>query len=170
MIQRRLTISLILFLATTLVGYNALAAQSTDWILPNKKVTPGAVNPNVKQSNIQSTICVSGWTATIRPPASYTTALKKKQLANEYNYLIITYGTELSSYEEDHLISLELGGDPKDPKNLFPQPWDGNNAHKKDILENKLKKMVCSGIIKLSVAQKAIASNWVKAYQKYTNS
>jgi hypothetical protein len=24
-------------------------------------------------------------------------------------------------YEEDHLISLELGGAPRDPKNLWPQ-------------------------------------------------
>jgi len=27
-------------------------------------------------------------------------------------------------YEEDHLISLENGGDPKDPKNLWPEPYN----------------------------------------------
>jgi hypothetical protein len=26
-------------------------------------------------------------------------------------------------YEEDHFISLELGGHPRDPKNLWPEMW-----------------------------------------------
>ena len=36
--------------------------------------------PEVKQSTIKKTICKSGWTATIRPPVSYTNALKIKQM------------------------------------------------------------------------------------------
>ena len=152
---------------TTMVGYNALAAQSNDWVLPNAKTTPGVVNSNVTQSNIKSTICVSGWTATIRPKVSYTNNLKKLQLGTTYKTLTLTYGTDMSKYEEDHLISLELGGNPNDPKNLWPEPWDGNNAHMKDVIETKLKKMVCAGQITLSDAQKAIFTNWVKAYNKY---
>ncbi|MGW4994883.1 hypothetical protein ACWEQ3_46110 [Streptomyces mirabilis] len=38
--------------------------------LPDSSCTPGSYNPNVTQSNIHSTICVSGWTATVRPPTS----------------------------------------------------------------------------------------------------
>jgi hypothetical protein len=72
----------------------------------------------------------------------------------------------MSAYEEDHLISLQLGGDPKDPKNLFPQPYAGNNARKKDVVETALKRLVCSGNIKLKDAQKAIL-NWPVAYKKY---
>jgi hypothetical protein len=30
--------------------------------------TPGAFDPDVTQSTIDQTICVSGWTATVRPP------------------------------------------------------------------------------------------------------
>src|SRR5216683_2609243 len=31
-------------------------------------------------------------------------------------------------YEEDHLVSLELGGHPRDPRNLWPERW-GTPAH-----------------------------------------
>jgi hypothetical protein len=37
-------------------------------------------------------------------------------------------------YEDDHLISLELGGAPYSKKNLWPRPW--SQAHKKDPREN----------------------------------
>ena len=73
-----------------------------------------------------------------------------------------------SCYEEDHLISPEIGGNPRDPDNLWPQPWFGTwNAMVKDKLENKLHRMVCSGDITLAEAQQAIAKDWIAAYQKY---
>ena len=50
-------------------------------VLPNRARTPGAVNPSVSQANIGQTICVSGWTATIRPPPAFPTRLKREQLA-----------------------------------------------------------------------------------------
>ncbi|MFG2935874.1 hypothetical protein [Streptomyces sp. NPDC048282] len=66
--------------------------------LPDPSCQPGDFNPDVTQSTIDSTICVSGWTATVRPSSSYTTALKKKQIV-EYGYT----DTSTSDYEEDHL-------------------------------------------------------------------
>ena len=133
--------------------------------MPNPVKTPGAVNPNVTQANIQSTICVTGFTSTIRPPSSYTTALKVKQLAAGY---AVNGDLNTGDYEEDHLISLELGGHPTDPKNLWPEPYnDVLGARIKDKIENKLHDLVCSGAITLKVAQKAIATNWEAAYQKY---
>jgi hypothetical protein len=68
--------------------------------------SPGVLNPDVTQANVNSTICVQGWTRTIRPPTSYTNALKRKQM-REYGV-----GGSPSDYQEDHLISLELGGHP----------------------------------------------------------
>ena len=68
---------------------------------PDPVLTPGATNPAVTQATIGTTICLPGWTATIRPPASYTTRLKTQQ--------IVAYGyadTRTADYEEDHLISL----------------------------------------------------------------
>ena len=38
-------------------------------IIPDPRFTPGAINPDVTQENIDSTICVPGFTKTIRPPA-----------------------------------------------------------------------------------------------------
>jgi len=65
--------------------------------------TPGVLNPDVTQASIRSTICTHGWTATIRPPVDYTNALKRTQMR--------AYGETgpASAYQEDHLISLELG-------------------------------------------------------------
>jgi len=111
----------------------------------------GAINPDVTQNNIHQTICVKGYTKTIRPPSTYTTKLKIKQL-----HAMGLKGSA-SDYEEDHLIPLELGGHPTDPANLWPEPWD--DAKKKDKLENKLHKKVCKGEMTLLEAQDFF-SNW----------
>ena len=132
--------------------------------LPNPQLTPGVINPAVTQDNIHQTICVSGWTKTIRPPASYTNKLKLEQMAA----MGLTGSPHL--YEEDHLISLELGGSPTDPKNLWPQAWGDMNswgAHKKDVIETHLKTLVCNGTITLAEAQHDIATDWIAAYNKY---
>jgi hypothetical protein len=72
-------------------------------------VTGAVVRRTLTQSSIDDTICVSGWTATVRPPTSYTNALKAQQIG-ESGYS----DTDPSDYEEDHLIPLELGGAPRD--------------------------------------------------------
>lgn len=77
---------------------------------------------------------------------------------------------ETGDYEEDHLISLQLGGHPRDPKNLWPQPYNQRcGARIKDVVETRLKRMVCDGKITLAKAQEAIAKNWVLAYKNYVN-
>jgi hypothetical protein len=86
--------------------------------LPDPVCTPGAADPRVTQDNLQTTICVSGYTTRVRPSTSYTNALKRTQIT-EYGYT----DTNLADYEEDHLIPLELGGHPSDPRNLWPEPW-----------------------------------------------
>jgi hypothetical protein len=131
--------------------------------LPDANCTPGAVDTNITQDNIQSTICVSGYTSTVRPSTSYTNKLKAQQII-DYGYA----DTNMSDYEEDHLISLEIGGSPTDPKNLWPEPYNiPNGARVKDKLENLLHKMVCEGSITLVEAQKEIATNWVSYYDSY---
>jgi hypothetical protein len=108
--------------------------------------TPGVLNPDVTQATIRSTICRSGWTKTVRPPVEYTNALKRRQLRE--------YGLRgaLRDYQEDHLISLELGGDPRDARNLWPEPYP--RASKVDALENELNDAVCSGKLSLAEAQR----------------
>ena len=134
-------------------------------VLPNPARTPGATNPDVTQANIASTICVAGWSSTVRPPSSYTTGLKQQQLTSGYAY----QGDEnKADYEEDHLISLELGGSPTSPLNLWPEPYAGaDGARVKDQVENRLHTLVCDGQLSLTTAQHAIAANWFTAYLTY---
>jgi len=48
-------------------GAGGATAHRSTLVLP-KASTPGAFNPDVRQSTIDQTICVHGWTKTIRPP------------------------------------------------------------------------------------------------------
>jgi hypothetical protein len=107
--------------------------------------TPGVLNPEVTQATIGSTICVVGWTRTVRPPTEYTNALKRKQM-RAYREL-----GAASAYQEDHLISLELGGHPTDPRNLWPEPYP--RASQVDTIENDLNRQVCDGSLTLAEAQ-----------------
>ena len=161
--MRRGYLLLICCLTLTAVPPSALASSSV--VLPIASVTPGVTNPAVTQSNIKTTICKSGWTATIRPPSSYTNKIKQQQLFGTYS----RYKDKvMGHYEEDHLISLQLGGSPSDVKNLWPEPYAGTTgARVKDKVETRLKTLVCSGKVTLKVAQKAIAKNWYVAYKKY---
>ncbi len=138
---------------------------NADATLPDSARTPGAINPNVTQADIGQTICVSGWTATVRPSSSVTTALKIEQLQSGYSD---NGDMATSDYEEDHLISLELGGSPTSPLNLWPEPYNAaGGARVKDQVENKLHALVCSNAMTLAAAQSAIASNWWQAYETY---
>lgn len=139
-------------------------ATSMQTGLPDQHLTPGALNPAVTQANIRRTICRDGWTRTIRPPERYTEALKRRQV-RQYGY----HDRRLGHYEEDHLISLELGGAPSDPRNLWPEPHhaaNGMGSERKDRLENRLKHMVCRGSITLRQAQHWIAREWVEVYRR----
>ena len=134
-------------------------------ILPDPRRTPGVTNPAVTPATIASTICVPGWTSGIRPDSDYTTSLKIRQLATGYAY----HGDRnTGDYEEDHLISLELGGSPTSPRNLWPEPYAATDgARIKDTVENRLHEMVCDHTIGLAAAQRAIATDWFAAYRRY---
>jgi hypothetical protein len=141
-VRYALVLSAIAFLVVALVLRLQHGHASSGAILPR---VPGVLNPDVTQATIRSTICVHGWTATVRPPVSYTNALKLKQMR--------AYGEtgSPSAYQEDHLISLELGGDPIDPRNLWPEPYP--RAADVDRIENELNAQVCSGALELAQAQ-----------------
>jgi hypothetical protein len=134
-------------------------------IYPDPERTPGAINPQITQQNIRDTICNPRWsTRSVRPDENYTHRLKVEQIA-EYGYA----DSRLRDYEEDHFIPLELGGNPTDPKNLWPEPFDTSipdgGAHAKDRVENYLRTEVCSGSLTLDQAQREIAADWYRVYQ-----
>jgi hypothetical protein len=119
-------------------------------VLADPALTPGVLNPDVTQATISSTICAHGWTRTIRPATGYTSPLKVEQMT--------AYGLTgpASGYQEDHLISLELGGHPTDPRNLWPEPYP--RAAQVDRIENELNDAVCSGELTLTEAQRREAA------------
>lgn len=130
---------------------------------PQPCLADPALNPDVNQHNIGATICVSGYTKQVRPPARYTNKIKK-QLMREQGIA----RADIHDYELDHIVPLALGGCPDCEDNLQLQPWDGpTGAHKKDRLEVKLQCLVCTGQVTLEQAQQDIYADWQAAYSKY---
>lgn len=152
--------------AARYIGYLAIwlfASPAVAGDLPDPARTPGALNPAVTQASIHATVCVKGWTATVRPPKAFTDALKRKQL-RDWRYA----DRLLAHYEEDHLVSLVLGGHPTDARNLWPQLWAAKcGALEKDALELTLARRLCAGSVTLADAQHAIAQDWIAAYRKF---
>ncbi len=102
---------------------------------------------------------MSGWTATVRPPVVWTNKLKSASLPP---------GHKLLDYELDHLLSIEDGGAPADPKNLWMMVYaDHYGARVKDVLETKVSRMVCAGKLTLDQARAALIPNWLIGYVQY---
>jgi hypothetical protein len=124
--------------------------------LPDARCTPGAIRPGVSLA----TICAFGYSRSVRPPESYTEPLKLAQMR--------AYGLSgrARDYEEDHLVALSLGGAPRDPANLWPEPRNGpDNAQDKDHLETWAAEMACAGRIPLARLQHEIAADWIALYR-----
>ena len=171
--MRRLDIFEVILLAAlcaavgTLAGHflvvtNDLIVGSTRRVGPPDiyPTVPGKINPAITQANISQNICNPSWsTKSERPPSSYTSNLKAKQLKQ------LGYADQNpADYEEDHLISLELGGNPTDPMNLWPEPYKASipdgGAKSKDTVENYLHSEVCAGKLTLQAAQTQIVNDW----------
>jgi hypothetical protein len=170
------TVLLSLAVVVSVLDAQAQQRVGPNYLYPDPAVTPGVVNPDITQTNIGQTICNPNWsTKTIRPPVSYTNNLKRQQLAD-----LKRKDQTPSHYEEDHFISLELGGHPRDPKNLWPEMWGTPatpltsrgpfpshlvGAKSKDAVENALHKEVCAGTLTLDEAQRIIVTDWFKYYR-----
>lgn len=111
-------------------------------------LSTGAIDPACSMD----VVCQDGYTATVRPPVSYTNKLKRAQM--------LDWGLkgDPSSYEEDHFISLELCGCATCPANLWPQPWP--EARKKDVDETRLHRAVCHSQMTLKQAQEELKAKW----------
>jgi hypothetical protein len=174
-------------------------------IYPDPARTPGAANPQFTQRNIRDNICNPLWnTKLIRPPSEYTSRLKRKQL-REYGDTVhqtraelinpetgkvdttrcVAHSDNMACYEEDHLIPLEDGGDPTDPRNLWPEPYNTHvggvimGAHQKDVVEAFIHDEICYGIsnsrktsyipattsITLRRGQEILMGDWYACYE-----
>jgi hypothetical protein len=121
-------------------------------------------NPLVRPETTASTICRPGWAAQQRPGTSYTNAIKRAQLQAAG-----VPWSQARAYELDHRIPITLGGAPRDPRNLWlqawgrtpPAGWTGEtDAHGKDVLEVRLRRLVCAGALPLAAAQACIYTDW----------
>jgi hypothetical protein len=78
----------------------------------------GALNPDVTQDTIAQTICVPGYTQSVRPASSFTNGVKA--------LLLKRAGLDPSTatdYELDHIIPLALGGHPRTLKTWNCSRW-----------------------------------------------
>ena len=106
-----------------------------------------ALNPDVLQDTIHETICVPGYTKTIRPPVSQTNKIKRQMMDKQgLDQSIIPY------FALDHIIPMALGEHPSDPSNL--QLISHKENSKKSRFEVKLQCLVCTGQMTLKEAQR----------------
>jgi uncharacterized protein YgiM (DUF1202 family) len=170
--------------------------QGPPELYPDAIRTKGASNPDISQDNIADNICNKTWsTRSVRPPVSYTNSLKGQQMT-EYGDTVSDTGAvcpfhsdNRKCYEEDHLIALEDGGNPKDQENLWPEPYDTEvngkivGAHQKDIVEGFIHDEICFTIpgskknskipahtsITLQRGQEILATDWYACYLSIQN-
>jgi hypothetical protein len=114
------------------------------------------LNSSVNPHTIYQTICVHGWTKTVRPPVGFTNNIKRQMMMD-----IGVPQEGVSDITLDHKIPLALGGSPDNLANLMLQPDD--ESKDKDRVEVCLARAVCAGKVNLTVAQKAIWDNWKSA-------
>jgi hypothetical protein len=128
-----------------------LSLTGSVWAFTRAPV-PGAVDPAITQANVHATVCRLRYTQAVRPSKEWSQALKHRLLIEQH-----LPGT-VAGYELDHLIPLGLGGAPRDPANLWLQPWP--EARAKDDDETELYHAVCAGRLTLEQAQQRILERW----------
>lgn len=130
----------------------ASGAQAADTLTqPEHALTPGLV-----VTVAAATVCVAGYASAYRL-LNPVTSVYKRAIVAAYGY-----AKRLpTSYQLDHLVSLELGG-ATGTLNLWPEPW--STAHAKDSTENAVHREVCAGRMKLPLAQYRMAHNWRGEY------
>jgi hypothetical protein len=138
---------------------SSTAASVPSGSLPNHSLTPGESFAGVTAQQI----CVSGYAGRARN-------VVRDQYVQVYASYGLPYPEPSGSYELDHLVPLELGGDNSN-RNLWPEaasPVPG--FHQKDQLENYLHDAVCAGRMALADAQAGIAADWISFYRRYLQS
>jgi len=128
-------------------------------VLPDPAEHPGVINPAINPAVFKDTICKAGWTSTVRPPTDWTDKLRNAETPPGHKPL---------DGELDHIISIEDGGAPADPRNLFWMIYaDRYGARVKDVLETRVRRLTCAGKITLDQARAALSPNWLIGYERY---
>jgi len=147
-------------------------------IEPDPRITPGANDPSVVDPKLPK--------AVLCDPAHHTSedraVSEADKVATYQAYGLqpvktskgwdfhVGYCATKQGCEVDHLCSLE-NGCTNDPKNRWVEPYEGTrlNAHAKDIVENRLHKLMCASKITLADDQHMLSSDWIAAWYKYVS-
>ena len=122
-------------------------------------VPQDALNADVTQGTIRETIYTPGYTATIRPSSHFTNSVKFRLMRDQ-----VLPSSSAGDFVLDHRVPLALGGHPRSLDNLMLQPTEGAaSAKRKDSLELRLNRLVCSGRLLLEHAQRVIYLDWQAA-------
>ena len=168
--MKKITVLFTFVLILVAVAIVVLLHKPKEPIMPNPRLTPGAIFPKVTVEQI----CTEGYANVLDGGQRNVPASVKKQVFIEY---LGTVPRNAGEYEIDHLISLEIGG-CNNIRNLWPesgltQPW---NSHVKDRLEDRMAALLraClktqghdAATVLLRQFQIEIATNWTNAYVKY---
>ncbi len=183
-----LAIAVVVALTMAAIGQARRAGPAP--MYPNAKLTPGAANPAIKQTNIAETICRDGWdTASVRDKT--TTPEQKAATYESYGIPRPPHDSgEDQECELDHLISIENGG-ADSIENIWPQcgpDWphgpsvtlDRRYFKMKDAVENYVHNGICLNVpnakfsdapkppapLTLAQGQAILKGDWYACYQK----
>ena len=132
--------------------------------MPDMGCTPGATDPLITPANVLTTICRTGYAASVQLSASSAASLKRQ--------LMVAYHLTgpADDYELDHLVPLEVGGAPFAATNLWPQPNTHpatSVANVKDPVEDYVHHAVCTGAMTLTQGQEVfLTGQWAGMVDK----
>jgi hypothetical protein len=139
-LQKRLT-----FVALYLTFFLAANVQAGDDMLPNAKLTPGKIARKDKDRN----------------------GITEEMERHVFDRYHIPWRRR-AEFKVDHLIPIELGGadaiDNLWPQSLSTRPY---NAHRKELLTQRLLARVATGKMTLAQAQKEISEDWISCFVEY---
>jgi hypothetical protein len=156
-----------LFAAIIVAGLGALLffkhGQPQPFTLANRTVPDPSLTPGATRPVSLGDVCSMPHEEVVRDVSGSL----RQQVFREYGIV----NPRPEDFEVDYLIAPGLGG-TEDIRNLWPEPSTSStwNARKKDALEERLHQLVCEGQLDLETAQKAIATDWITAYEKYCRS
>lgn len=135
---------------------NPFSSSPFDGALP---AIPGAIDPAITQSNLDSTICDPAFLTRVATSPSWKADMRRRMAEQTYR------GQDPTLFELDQLVPVKLGGARLNPQNLWLQPWSGpTGAWNKNRIEDELHQQVCARQMPLKTAQQLIARDWQQVF------
>jgi len=139
----------------------AIAAALLLLAAPAAADDAAVLDPRVTQETLAETVCVHGYTRSVRPGWRWARAMKDRALA------AVGLGPEArGAYQLDHRMPLVLGGAARDPANLTLQ--ESSEARIKDGMERRLGCLVCKGELLLEEARLILTGgDWRQGWSEW---